>query len=222
LSDYRLELERHASRVVAPGERLLEAVRAMPVGPFGGSLGIFSGAVVGAVVHSVSVSRSVKKAAISRFPMAGRMVIGLTDHRVLVWRRGGPRANTVTELLGEIPLWRIASVSVDRIPGRCKLTFVLRDAHPVIVETDKRDASERFVDAFAQCAAAEVTQPSLHPAAAIGGEDQPARVQVEPAEAPIPPLVATALAGRGETGCPTCGARNPSTSAFCWRCLTLL
>jgi hypothetical protein len=222
LSDFSLDLDRHAARFLAPGERLLEAVRAMPVGPFGGSLGVFSGAVVGAVVHSVSVSRSVKKAAISRFPMAGRMVIGLTDHRVLVWRRAGARGNTVTELLGEIPLWRIASLAADRIPGRCMLTFVFRDAHPVIVETDKRDASERFVDAFAQCAAAEIAQPSLQPAAAVGGKDQPAQVQEKQAEGPTPPLVATGLAARGDTECPMCGARNPSTSIFCWRCLTLL
>jgi hypothetical protein len=220
LSDYKLEFERHASRALAPGERLLEAVRAMPVGPFGGSLGIFSGAVVGAVVHSVAVSRSVKKAAISRFPAAGRMVIGLTDHRVLVWKRGGAMGKTVTELVGEIPLWRITSVSVDRIPGRCKLTFVLRDAHAVTVETDRRDASERFVEAFNRCAegAAVVgSADSVQSSEQLGGPILPF-APAQPFEAAAP--AATAVAEHGERGCPTCGTRNPASSAFCWRCLT--
>jgi hypothetical protein len=191
----------------------------MPVGPFGGSLVIFSGAVVGAVVHSVAVSRSVKKAAISRFPVAGRMVIGLTDHRVLVWKRGGAKGNTVTELVGEIPLWRIAGVSVDRISGRCKLTFVLRDAHPVTVETDSRDASERFVEAFNRCAEVPAVVGSADSAQSseqLGGPILPfAPALAIEAAAPA----ATAVAEHGERGCPTCGTRNPASSAFCWRCL---
>jgi hypothetical protein len=217
LSDYRLDLERHAARVLAPGERLLEVVRAMPVGPFGGSLGIFSGAVVGAIVHSVAVSRSVDKAALSRFPLAGRMIIGLTDRRVLVWTRGGAMGNTVAELLGEIPLWRIAGVSAERIPGRCKLTFVLRDARPVTVETDKRDASERFAEAFSQSAVVAGSAEPIQPSAPLGNPIRPI-TPTQPVEAAT--SLATVVVEQGEGGCPSCGTRNPASSAFCWRCLT--
>jgi hypothetical protein len=155
LSDYRPELPPHATRVLVPGERLLAAVRAMPVGPFGRSLGIFGGAVVGALVHSVAVSRSVKRAALSRFPMAGRMVIGITDHRVLVWRRGGLLGNRTTRPVGEVSLTRIAKIDVEPVQGRSKLVFTFRDARPVAVEADKRDAPERFAQAYQHYVAAD-------------------------------------------------------------------
>ncbi|HYT77663.1 MAG TPA: hypothetical protein VEQ37_00065 [Actinomycetota bacterium] len=147
MSDYAQELERYVASVLVPGERPLASVRAMPVGPFGGSMGIFAGAVVGAVVQAVAISRSVKRARLSRFPIAGRMAVAITDRRILVWRRGGVLGST-TKLIGEVPLTRVASIEVEPVPGRSKLTFVFRDAQKVTVEADKRDSPERFAEVF--------------------------------------------------------------------------
>ncbi len=154
MSDHRQKVERHAASVLAPDERLLASVRAMPVGPFGGSMGIFAGAVVGAVIQAVAVSRSVKRARLSGFPIAGRMAVAITDRRILVWQRGGVLGGTITKLIGEVPLTRIAGIEVEPVPGRSKLTFVFRDARKVTVEADKRDSPDRF---------AEVIRPSSAP-----------------------------------------------------------
>ena len=122
----------------------------MPVGPYGGSLGIFSGAVVGAIVQSVAISRSVRKALLSRFPMSGRMVIAITERRVLVWSRGGFTGNTVTQLVGQVPLSRLSGVMIERVPGRSKMTFCFRDARAVTVEADKRDEPDRFAEGLSR------------------------------------------------------------------------
>lgn len=184
-------------------------------------MGIFGGAVVGTIVHSVAVSRSVKKASLSRFPLAGRMAIGITNSRILVWQRAGLLGNTVKTLVGEVPLGRLSGVEVEPIPGRVKLTFVLRDARPVMVEADKRDAPERLVEAFDLYAAAEavatlaaVSSELAAPSAAPWAEP-PRAVAVAAPAAPA----ATAVADQAGKDCFACQTHNPSSAEFCWRCL---
>lgn len=163
MSDPRVGLQRHAASVLAPGEPLLASVRAMPVGPFGGSMGVFAGAAMGAVVQSIATSRSVKQAALSRFPLAGRMVVAISDRRILIWQTGGFLGGTITKFLGQIPLGRISRIDAESAPGRSMLTFVLSDAPPVTMEADKRDGTERFVEAFrtrkAGAPSSSVTEP---------------------------------------------------------------
>jgi hypothetical protein len=212
LSYYRVELPRHAAGVLAPGELLLASARAMPVGPFGGSMGVFAGAAMGAVIQSIAISRSVKRAALSRFPLAGRMVVAISDRRILIWRMGGLLGGTITTLLGHVPLSRIARVELESVPGRSKLMFVLRDAPVVTIEADKRDAPDRFVEAFRQSVggvpvgqapseanvrpgpeAAPLGAPTLErPSAPVGSWTQP-RPRTRSSTAP-------AIRGEGEAG----------------------
>ncbi|HEV8419907.1 MAG TPA: hypothetical protein VGR13_00985 [Actinomycetota bacterium] len=163
-----MELPRHAVSVLAPGEHLLAAVRAMPVGLFGGSMGVFAGAAMGAVIQSIAISRSVKRAALSRFPLAGRMVVAITDRRILIWQMGGLLGGTITRLLGQVPLGRISRLELESVPGRNKLVFVLRDAPVVTVEADKRDASDRFVEAFRRSVAGDGVATPPAPGALYG------------------------------------------------------
>jgi hypothetical protein len=138
----------------------------MPLGPYGGSLAIFSGSVVGTLVHSASVSRSVKKARLSRFPLAGRMVVGMSDRRILVWQAGGFLGGAITSFLGHVPLSRISKVERESLAGRSKITFILRDARAVTVEADIRDDPQRFVEVFHRSMAAPFvprSQPSSGP-----------------------------------------------------------
>jgi hypothetical protein len=178
--------------VLVPGETLLASVRATPVGPFGGSMGIFAGAVVGAVVQSIAVSRSVKQASLSRFPLAGRMVIAITDRRLLVWQLGGLLGGSITRFLGPVPLGRIGRVELDSVPGRSMLTFVMRDAPPVGVETDKRDTPQGFVQAFHRSSAGGAAPSAEHPmspgpGAAPHGEPAPGRPSAPAGSWTLPP-----------------------------------
>lgn len=151
---------------MASGERLLASVRAMPMGLYGGSMGIYAGSVMGAVIQSVAVSRAVRSAALSRFPLAGRMVIGLTDRRLLVWRTGGLIGASITRLVGQVPVSRLSRIDLGSVAGRSTLTFVPRDARPVTVEADIRDHPRRFAEAFRPLAPA---QPPSEPSAVPPG-----------------------------------------------------
>lgn len=225
MADQRLELGRHAVGVLAPGEHLLAAVRAMPVGPYGGSLGIFSGALVGAIVQSVAISRSVKKALLSRFPMSGRMVIGITERRILVWSRGGLFGTTVTNLVGQVPLTRLSGAAIERVPGRAKMTFWLRDAQAVIVEVDKRDEPERFAEVINrhvthrdEQALVAASVPSVATAVSVAAGSFPAMPASSVAVAPVgPPDPSMGPAEEGKR-CSKCDTRSPSSAEFCWRC----
>jgi hypothetical protein len=223
VSDYRRELAQHAARVLAPGERLLASVRAMPVGPFGGSMGIFAGAVVGAIIQSIAISRSVKRARLSGFPIAGRMAVGITDRRILVWQRGGPLGGSIKRFIGDVPITRISRIDVEPVPGRSKLAFVFRDAQAVTVEADKRDSPDRFAEAFHRHVGVggvssiavpmppQVLVPAAPVAAAVPAAASPA----------APAAIATGLAEKDGKKCPTCETHNHSSADFCWRCFAL-
>jgi hypothetical protein len=133
----------------------------MPMGLYGGSMVIYSGAIVGAVVQTVAVSQAVKRARLSRFPLAGRMMIGLSARRILVWRAGGFVAGSISRFVGHVPLSRISRIELESVACRSKLTFVLRDARPVTIEADTRDDPHRFVEAFYRGVAGGVSEEIL-------------------------------------------------------------
>jgi hypothetical protein len=133
----------------------------MPVALYGASMRMYAGSVMGAVVQSVAVSRAVRRAAQSRFPLAGRMAIGMSDRRILVWRTGGLLGGSITRLVGQVPLSRISGIEVEFVAGRSKLTFVLRDARAVTVEAC--DDPQRFVEVYRRSGP---LQPSWGPSTA--------------------------------------------------------
>src|SRR5438093_6619523 len=141
------ELEALTSEVLAPGERLVAATRALAVGALEGRLGIFGELLTGALMQSLMTGESVRRAHRAQFPAAPRMVIGMTDRRLLVWK-AATMSHKPVRLLGEIPLERVASVSVQPAVDRRRVTFAFVDAPPVSVTAYKRDHPERFAETF--------------------------------------------------------------------------
>lgn len=219
MSEHGQELARQAASVLAPGERLLASVRAMPVGPFGGSMGIFAGAVVGAIIQSIAISRSVKRARLSGFPITGRMAVGITDRRILLWQRGGFVGGTIKKFIGDVPITRISRIDVEAIAGRSKMTFVFRDAQPVTVEADKRDSPDRFAEAFYRyVGAGGVPSIAVPTPAQMLVPAVPVAATLPAATLPGAAPFATAVAEEDGRKCPRCETHNPSSADFCWRC----
>src|SRR5947209_13675740 len=103
------ELEAHTSEVLAPGERLVAATRALAVGAFEGRLGIFGELLTGALMQSLLTGESVRRAHRAGFPAAPRMVIGMTDRRLLVWK---------ATLFTHKPVRFLGDISLEREIGR--------------------------------------------------------------------------------------------------------
>src|SRR2546425_1687517 len=178
------QLEQQASQVLASGEHLVAAARALAVGAFEGRLGVFGELLTGAVMQSLMTGESVRRAHRAQFPAAARMVIGMTDRRLLVWK-AALMSHRPVRLLGEIPLARVASVSVQPVVDRRRVTFAFVDAPPVSVPAYKRDHPERFAENFRRPYEAS---PMI---AAVPAEPVPE--MAAPAEQPAVPAVPAGL-----------------------------
>ena len=141
------QLEPHTSEVLAPGEHVVAATRALAVGAFEGRLGIVGELLTGALMQSLLTGESVRRAHRAGFPAAPRMVIGLTERRLLVWR-AALFSHKPVRFLGDVPLERVSSVSVQPAVDRRRVTFGFADAAPVSVTAYKRDHPERFAENF--------------------------------------------------------------------------
>ena len=125
----------------------MAATRALAVGAFGGRLGIIGELLTGAVMQSLLTGESVRRAHRAGFPAAPRMVIGLTERRLLVWR-AALFSHKPVRFLGDVPLERVSSVSVQPAVDRRRVTFGFADAAPVSVTAYKRDHPERLAENF--------------------------------------------------------------------------
>src|SRR2546423_15674310 len=103
------QLEPHTSEVLAPGEHLVAATRALSVGAFEGRLGILGELLTGAIMQSLLTGESVRRAHRAGFPAAPRMVIAMTDRRLLVWRAAFFSHKPV-RFLGDVPLHRLTAI----------------------------------------------------------------------------------------------------------------
>jgi len=203
------QLEKVANEVLAPGEHLVAAARALAVGAFEGRLGIFGELLTGAVMQSLLTGESVRRAHRAQFPAAPRMVIGVTDRRILVWK-AALFSHKPVRFLGEVSLERLASVSVQPAVDRRRLTFGFVDASPVTVTVYKRDEPERFSEYFHQRVMAA--------SAAVVGPDEP-MLQPAPTDTPVadagamtPPLPAAPTIA-APLGVPAVAAATMAASA---------
>jgi hypothetical protein len=191
-------------------------------------LGILGGLLAGAIVEAIVIARYKRQAARSSFPAASQMAIGMTDRRLLVWKRRF-LSSRLHGPIGEVPLSRVARISAQPTFGRVRLSFVLVDADPVTLEAYKNDEPERLVQAINQRSPAQVPvmegapaipppppppQPpggwtSGLPSRGLGGPA--AATAVDPAPAPPQPA-------DHRRSCSSCGAENLASASLCWRC----
>src|SRR5438128_1203132 len=200
------ELEAHTSEVLAPGERLVAATRALAVGAFEGRLGIFGELLTGAVMQSLLTGESVRRAHRAGFPAAPRMVIGLTERRLLVWK-AALFSHKPVRFLGDVPLERVSSVSVQPAVDRRRMTFGFGDAAPVSVTAYKRDHPERFAENFKRPLVAEPVAAA--PSEAEQPVHQPASTDFPVAPAPSMAMASTFAMADSDAGP---GALAPSAT----------
>ena len=181
-------LEAHTGEVLAPGEHVLAAVRALAVGAFGGRLGVVGELLTGAVMQSLLTGESVRRAHRAGFPASPRMVIGMTDRRLLVWKAGWVSHRPV-RFLGDVPLERVASISVQPAVDKRRVTFTLLGSTPISVTAYRRDRPERFAENVRRPVPAAVT------AARAAEESMPVPPPVIVPTAPPVPVGAAATVG---------------------------
>lgn len=128
---YTSRLSKAAAAVLRPGEELLAGARAMPKGAIGPPAGD-EGSVAAAV------------------PYVPRVALGMTDRRLLVFRRGGLRGSP-KDLIGEIPIERIAALQEppSERPARTEAFLLhLTDGSALAFEVLRADGADAIVSAF--------------------------------------------------------------------------
>ena len=197
------QLEAHTSEVLAPGEHLVAATRALAVGAFEGRLGIIGELLTGAVMQSLLTGESVRRAHRAGFPAAPRMVIGMTERRLLVWK-AALFSHKVIRFLGDVPLERVSSVSVQPAVDRRRVTFGFADAAPVSVTAYKRDRPERLAENFQRPLAAA-------PVGVAHSEAEEPVQQPAPTDFPVAP--APSIAGASTLTTMAASAAGPAAQA---------
>ena len=182
-------------------------------------------------------------AARSTFPTSDYMTIGLTNRRIMLWRRG-MLTSRVSRMITEIPLTRVAGITIQmgkRARGRMALAFV--DAPPLTVDVSVKDNPARLGETFAALRASPAEEANLSVPVSVGGSfvtappppepphppavsvPAPSRIPV-PSPIPIPvpaPTFTPAPAPANERRpCPSCGYRNYATATSCWQCFAPL
>lgn len=159
MGDYTPKLQKVASQVLEPGEVLHAGVRAMSAGAtariVGGAAGGAAAGAVGAVAAAAIVdgaSRAAEEAtaAAGLGQLPPQVAVGLTDRRLLVFKRGGV-SGAAKGLVATIP--RASIVDVDGADSGSKLkpdrlTVTLADGRAVDFEVVKNDGFQRVVEAF--------------------------------------------------------------------------
>jgi hypothetical protein len=146
VGNYAEKLQKKASEVLRPDERLLAAVRAAPRGS---TTGMAVGGLIGAAVASKQAKKAHEQMAAgsmaSNWP-AGQSAVGLTDQRILTFNytaMGKPK-----DLTGEFSLDQINSIDMEKkkIANALRVGFV--DGSVAEVECKKLEKTDDFLSAF--------------------------------------------------------------------------
>jgi hypothetical protein len=161
MGDYTPKLQKAASPVLEPGEVLEAGVRAMSGGAtariVGGAAGSVVGGAAGALAASAIVSASsspgeAATAAAGLGALPPQVAVGLTDRRLLIFKRGGI-SGAAKGLVATIDRAGIAAVDGEDSGSKLmpdRLTVTLIDGRAVDFEVVKLDGFQRVVDAFAR------------------------------------------------------------------------
>jgi hypothetical protein len=158
MGDYTPKLAKVAADVVGPGEALLAGSRAMSKGSTKGIIAGATGAVAGGAV-GMAIGASIAKEGVEEgraqagaagIDHAPQIAIGLTDRRLLIWKRGG-LSGKPKDLIGEIPLDLVGSIDGEDSGSKLKpdrLTVHLTDGAEVEFEIVKADGYEKILTEF--------------------------------------------------------------------------
>jgi hypothetical protein len=87
-----------------------------------------------------------KMAAASKFPLAPKMTLALTPHRIVVYRNGW--GSKVGSPLGHVPLPRFTNIEITWNRKLAVAAFALVDAPPVVVVATEPESAEHFRNRF--------------------------------------------------------------------------
>jgi hypothetical protein len=146
MAGYADKLEKAASGVLRPGEKVLGAIRTQPRGSV-------TGAAVGGLIGTAVADRQAKKAregmgegTVAASWPSGKLAFGLTDQRVLAFNftaMGKPK-----DLQTEIPLDQVADIRL----GKAKITKAVQveftDGSAIELECGKLEKVDDFISAF--------------------------------------------------------------------------
>lgn len=158
MAAYTPKLAKVAKDVLEPGETLLAGARAMTKGAtksiIAGAAGAVAGGAAGvAVAGAVSgkeAEEGRKQAKDAGLGDAAQVAVGLTDRRLLVWKRSG-LSGKAKDLIGEIPVSRIAKIEGRDSGSKLKpddLSVGLSDGSTVDFEVVTADGYEGIARAF--------------------------------------------------------------------------
>lgn len=160
MGDYTPKLSKVAGDHLQPGERLIAGIRAMSKGSTGSIIAGITGATVGGAAGMVHASKATEKAAgegreqseDAGVGHAAQVAVGLTDQRVLVFKRS-PLSGKAKELLGAVPLSDVDNISGADSGSKLKpdtLTVHLNGGSLLEFEAVKADDYNSVVQAYAQ------------------------------------------------------------------------
>jgi hypothetical protein len=143
---YADKLQKKASEVMRPGERLLSAIRTQPSGS---TVGMAVGGVIGAGIAGKQASKARAEAGAESMAATwatGRFAVGLTDQRLLTFSYttlGKPK-----DLTSEVPLDQVASVELKKKAIMKGVRFGFSDGSAAELECARLEKVEDFVSAF--------------------------------------------------------------------------
>lgn len=157
MANYTKKMQPIAAGVLQPGEVLLAGCRANAKGTtnaaaVGGAFGLIGGAVAVAVMRNKAEKEEdgddVAGSIAARWPKEPQVAIGLTDRRLLVWKRSMMTAKP-TELIAEFPREQVTSLTAERGKLSDPMTILFADGSAVLVEVVRIDGARRIVAAAA-------------------------------------------------------------------------
>ncbi|RJQ48048.1 MAG: hypothetical protein C4534_00225 [Gaiellales bacterium] len=140
------KLAKLARGELEPGEEIIAGLRVNLKGTaLGTGLAVGLGGIGGIALGSKLMSRGQENAADAGIEFSQQMSFGLTDRRIIIWKRS-PASGKTKEVIGSIPLEEIEGVSFQ--PGKLgdRLTLVLSGGRELTLEAARVDKGQEFAD----------------------------------------------------------------------------
>lgn len=146
MAGYADKLQKRAGDLLAPGERLISAVRTQPRGTNLGSIGGIAGAAASGRQAAKATANAGEGSIAAGWP-GGNTAVGLTNQRLLLFNYtalGKPK-----DLVAEFPLDQVSAVELEKKKITANaLRFDFADGSGIEVECAKLEKTADFVEAF--------------------------------------------------------------------------
>lgn len=159
MGEYTPKMQKVAAKELRPGESLLAGCRAMTrgstaaivAGAAGAVAGGAGGLMLGAKLTGENAAEGRAQADLAGIGHAAQVALGLTEQRLLIWKRGG-LLGKAKNVIGEIPCELIATIEGSASDSMLKpdpLTVTLTDGRVVDFEVVRADGVDGIVASFA-------------------------------------------------------------------------